>query len=85
MSEQAKVLVNCCGPYRFYGESVVKACIATRTHQVDVSGEPQVCVTNFIYKCINFTYYLVLHASKFIVLFFISVHRNHTIKIQQGS
>ncbi|XP_076176618.1 saccharopine dehydrogenase-like oxidoreductase [Ptiloglossa arizonensis] len=41
MSEQAKVLVNCCGPYRFYGESVVKACIATRTHQVDVSGEPQ--------------------------------------------
>ena len=41
MTEQAKVLVNCCGPYRFYGEPVVKACIATRTHQVDVSGEPQ--------------------------------------------
>lgn len=41
MTAQAKVLVNCCGPYRFYGEPVVKACIATRTHQVDVSGEPQ--------------------------------------------
>ncbi|XP_054000745.1 saccharopine dehydrogenase-like oxidoreductase [Hylaeus anthracinus] len=41
MTEQAKVLVNCCGPYRFYGEPVVKACIATRTHHVDVSGEPQ--------------------------------------------
>ncbi|XP_029048310.2 saccharopine dehydrogenase-like oxidoreductase [Osmia bicornis bicornis] len=41
MTEQAKVLVNCCGPYRFYGEPVIKACIATRTHQVDVSGEPQ--------------------------------------------
>lgn len=41
MAEQAKVLVNCCGPYRFYGEPVIKACIATRTHQVDVSGEPQ--------------------------------------------
>ncbi|KZC07632.1 PREDICTED: saccharopine dehydrogenase-like oxidoreductase [Dufourea novaeangliae] len=41
MTKQAKVLVNCCGPYRFYGEPVIKACIATRTHQVDVSGEPQ--------------------------------------------
>ncbi|XP_003700852.1 saccharopine dehydrogenase-like oxidoreductase [Megachile rotundata] len=41
MTERAKVLVNCCGPYRFYGEPVIKACIATRTHQVDVSGEPQ--------------------------------------------
>ncbi|XP_043253583.1 saccharopine dehydrogenase-like oxidoreductase [Colletes gigas] len=41
MTEQAKVLVNCCGPYRFYGEPVIKACIATCTHQVDVSGEPQ--------------------------------------------
>lgn len=42
MTEQAKVLVNCCGPYRFYGEPVVKACIATGTHYVDVTGEPQV-------------------------------------------
>ena len=41
MTAQAKVLVNCCGPYRFYGEPVIKACIATHTHQVDVSGEPQ--------------------------------------------
>ncbi|KAJ8678991.1 hypothetical protein QAD02_014778, partial [Eretmocerus hayati] len=41
MAEQAKVIVNCCGPYRFYGEPVIKACIAARTHHVDVSGEPQ--------------------------------------------
>ncbi|XP_076224526.1 GTP cyclohydrolase punch [Nomia melanderi] len=41
MTEQAKILVNCCGPYRFYGEPVIKACIATHTHQIDVSGEPQ--------------------------------------------
>ncbi|OAD56155.1 Saccharopine dehydrogenase-like oxidoreductase [Eufriesea mexicana] len=41
MTAQAKVLVNCSGPYRFYGEPVIKACIATHTHQVDVSGEPQ--------------------------------------------
>lgn len=37
-----KVVVNCCGPYRFYGEAVVKACINSGTHHVDVSGEPQV-------------------------------------------
>ncbi|XP_043803160.1 saccharopine dehydrogenase-like oxidoreductase [Apis laboriosa] len=41
MTSHAKVLVNCCGPYRLYGEPIIKACIATHTHQVDVSGEPQ--------------------------------------------
>lgn len=39
MTGQAKVILNCCGPYRLYGEPVVKACIATRTHYVDVCGE----------------------------------------------
>lgn len=48
MAEQAKIIVNCCGPYRFYGEPVVKACIAAKTHHVDVSGEPQVRTTNFL-------------------------------------
>lgn len=42
MTSQAKVIVNCCGPYRFYGEPVVKACIETKTHHLDVSGEPAV-------------------------------------------
>lgn len=42
MTKQAKIIINCCGPYRFYGEPVVKACITNRTHHVDVSGEPQV-------------------------------------------
>ncbi|KDR12595.1 saccharopine dehydrogenase-like oxidoreductase [Zootermopsis nevadensis] len=41
MASQARVLVNCVGPYRFYGEAVVSACIASGTHHVDVSGEPQ--------------------------------------------
>ncbi|KAK7792581.1 hypothetical protein R5R35_008674 [Gryllus longicercus] len=41
MAARAKVVVNCAGPYRFYGEPVVKACIASGTHHVDVSGEPQ--------------------------------------------
>lgn len=33
--------MNCVGPYRLYGEPVVKACIEAGTHQVDVTGEPQ--------------------------------------------
>lgn len=41
MTEQTKVLINTCGPYRFYGEPVIKACIETHTHQIDVTGEPQ--------------------------------------------
>ncbi|XP_011859004.1 PREDICTED: saccharopine dehydrogenase-like oxidoreductase [Vollenhovia emeryi] len=41
MTEQARLLINCCGPYRLYGEPVVKACIATHTHYIDVTGEEQ--------------------------------------------
>lgn len=41
MARQCQVLINCCGPYRFHGEPVVKACIEAGTHHVDVSGEPQ--------------------------------------------
>ncbi|XP_026759515.2 lipid droplet localized protein-like [Galleria mellonella] len=40
MCSQAKVLVNCCGPYRLYGEPVVRAAIEAKTHYVDISGEP---------------------------------------------
>jgi short subunit dehydrogenase-like uncharacterized protein len=38
---QGQVVVNCVGPYRFFGENVVKACLAAGTNYVDVSGEPQ--------------------------------------------
>lgn len=41
LAERCKVLINCCGPYRFFGEPVIKACIEAGTHHVDVSGEPQ--------------------------------------------
>lgn len=41
MVSKAKIIVNCCGPYRFFGEPVVKACVEAGTHHVDVSGEPQ--------------------------------------------
>nr|XP_018917008.1 PREDICTED: saccharopine dehydrogenase-like oxidoreductase [Bemisia tabaci] len=41
MTSRTKVLVNCCGPYRFLGEAVVKACIESGTHHLDISTEPQ--------------------------------------------
>lgn len=41
MTGRARVIINCCGPYRFYGEPVIKACLETGTHQVDVTGEPE--------------------------------------------
>jgi len=41
MARQGKVVINCVGPYRFFGEKVVKACVTEGTHHVDVSGEPQ--------------------------------------------
>ncbi|RWS06356.1 hypothetical protein B4U79_08761 [Dinothrombium tinctorium] len=41
MCKRCKVLLNCVGPYRDYGEPVTRACIKTKTHQVDVAGEPQ--------------------------------------------
>lgn len=47
MTSQAKVIANCVGPYRFFGEAVVKACIANRTHQVDITAEPQVLFQHY--------------------------------------
>ncbi|XP_059163768.1 saccharopine dehydrogenase-like oxidoreductase [Physella acuta] len=41
MAKQAKIVLNCVGPYRFYGEAVVKACIENGAHHLDISGEPQ--------------------------------------------
>jgi len=46
MAKQAKVVLNCVGPYRFHGSNVVKACIENCAHYLDVSGEPQ-----FLEKC----------------------------------
>ncbi|XP_005095024.1 saccharopine dehydrogenase-like oxidoreductase [Aplysia californica] len=41
MAEQTKLVLNCVGPYRFYGEQVVKACVEGGAHHLDISGEPQ--------------------------------------------
>nr|XP_019546511.2 saccharopine dehydrogenase-like oxidoreductase [Aedes albopictus] len=41
MARDCSVVVNCCGPYRLFGEPVIQACLEAGTHHVDVSGEPQ--------------------------------------------
>jgi len=41
MTARARIILNYIGPYRFFGEQVIKACLETQTHHVDVSGEPQ--------------------------------------------
>ncbi|EJD75824.1 saccharopine dehydrogenase [Loa loa] len=40
MAKQAKVIVNVVGPYRLYGEAVVKAAVENGASYVDISGEP---------------------------------------------
>ncbi|XP_075718842.1 saccharopine dehydrogenase-like oxidoreductase [Rhinoderma darwinii] len=41
MCKKASVVLDCVGPYRFYGEPVVKACVENGAHFVDISGEPK--------------------------------------------
>ncbi|XP_041831212.1 saccharopine dehydrogenase b isoform X2 [Melanotaenia boesemani] len=41
MCQQGVVVLNCVGPYRFYGEPVVKACVENGAHYIDICGEPQ--------------------------------------------
>jgi short subunit dehydrogenase-like uncharacterized protein len=42
MCGQTQVLIDCVGPFRFYGEPVVKSCIKNQTDYVDITGEPEV-------------------------------------------
>lgn len=41
VAKSTNVLINCVGPFRYYGEVVVKACIENKTHYVDITGEPE--------------------------------------------
>lgn len=45
MASLTIVLINCVGPFRFWGEPVVKACIQGKAHYLDISGEPEVIET----------------------------------------
>uniref|UniRef100_A0A8C6UYZ0 Saccharopine dehydrogenase-like oxidoreductase n=1 Tax=Neogobius melanostomus TaxID=47308 RepID=A0A8C6UYZ0_9GOBI len=41
MCKQAVIVLNCVGPYRFYGEPVLKASVENGAHHIDLCGEPQ--------------------------------------------
>jgi len=41
MARSARVVLNCVGPYRFFGQQVVSACVKEGAHHLDISGEPQ--------------------------------------------
>ncbi|XP_054626111.1 saccharopine dehydrogenase-like oxidoreductase [Dunckerocampus dactyliophorus] len=41
MCKQTVIVLNCVGPYRFFGEPVVKACVENGAHHLDICGEPQ--------------------------------------------
>eukprot|EP01134_Creolimax_fragrantissima_P004965 CFRG4965T1 len=41
MAKSARCVLNCVGPFRFFGEPVVKACVNNGTHYVDITGEPE--------------------------------------------
>jgi short subunit dehydrogenase-like uncharacterized protein len=41
MCAQTRLVINCVGPFRFYGEPVVRACIAEGCDYVDITGEPE--------------------------------------------
>lgn len=40
MAKQARIVLNCVGPYALYGEEVVTACLDGEAHHLDISGEP---------------------------------------------
>ncbi|OQR95115.1 hypothetical protein ACHHYP_00388 [Achlya hypogyna] len=41
LCSSTRLVINCTGPYRLFGEPVVRACVAAGTHYVDITGEPQ--------------------------------------------
>ncbi|NXX89981.1 SCPDL oxidoreductase, partial [Centropus bengalensis] len=41
VARQTRLVLNCVGPYRFFGEPVVEACIENGASCIDISGEPQ--------------------------------------------
>lgn len=43
MAQSSALVLNCVGPYRFYGEPVVQACVVAGTDYLDVCGEPGAC------------------------------------------
>ncbi|WOL00580.1 putative mitochondrial saccharopine dehydrogenase-like oxidoreductase [Canna indica] len=41
LCRRTRVVLNCVGPFRLYGDPVVAACVDTGTDYLDISGEPE--------------------------------------------
>ncbi|KAK6128867.1 hypothetical protein DH2020_037384 [Rehmannia glutinosa] len=41
LAAQAKIILNCVGPFRLYGEPVVSACVDSGCDYIDICGEPE--------------------------------------------
>ncbi|OIT37843.1 PREDICTED: probable mitochondrial saccharopine dehydrogenase-like oxidoreductase At5g39410 [Nicotiana attenuata] len=41
LASQAKIILNCVGPFRLYGEPVVEACADSGCDYLDICGEPE--------------------------------------------
>lgn len=41
LCQQTKLVLNCVGPFRLYGEPVVAACVETGCDYLDICGEPE--------------------------------------------
>lgn len=41
MASQAKIILNCVGPFRLYGDPVVAACVESGCDYLDICGEPE--------------------------------------------
>ncbi|KAL3525889.1 hypothetical protein ACH5RR_014261 [Cinchona calisaya] len=41
LASQAKLVLNCVGPFRLYGEPVVAACVESGCDYLDICGEPE--------------------------------------------
>lgn len=40
--EQGRVVIHCAGPFQFTARTMIEACLATKTHYLDITGEYQV-------------------------------------------
>ncbi|KAI3452256.1 hypothetical protein Pfo_008921 [Paulownia fortunei] len=41
LASQAKIILNCVGPFRLYGQPVVSACVDSGCDYLDICGEPE--------------------------------------------
>lgn len=41
LAQSTKVVISCVGPFRFFGEPIVKACAESGTNYVDINGETE--------------------------------------------